>query len=235
MEMRKILLALLLSVFILAQASALDDTYQQNRPADILLDHTKYPVCASSCNVTIAYPNTTLLVINVQATKNISYSNLTLTSSQTTVLGNYKVMAFNSTSSGNTGYFEVTPTGYQQSLSSVLIGAVTLLLLFGIGAVLLFFSNHLAENPTYWILGFIGIAIGMLLFYYDLVLAIVYLRDVAYTTQTYDNFEFIFYLAARLQKYAPYFFMVLVVYWWFRKRKNMKKTMMQDDGYDGEK
>lgn len=228
--MQKTWAFLFLVLVIISSVSA--ETQEQGKAFNLILDHSQYPSCAvSTCNISIFYPNNSLLLSEITLTQNTGYSNISLTNEQTQTAGPHNYIIINSTLNSYKGEYEITPTGFKSDISTSLIGAVILILLFGIGAVLLFFSNTLAESPTWWFFGWVGLAVGLLIFYYDLLLGMVYLRDIAYSTNTYDNIEFIFYLAAKIQAFIPYTFMVGLMYWWWQKRRNLKRAILDDDGY----
>lgn len=189
-------------------------------------------------NVTsIIYPNKTKEITNYTMARSgseFTYSNFCKTAAIGTyyynTLGNPSGVAVN-----EPVQFEVTPTGMKDNTNSGIIGAFVLIMLLGMAATLLFFSNRWAGMPHAWIFGFIGIAVGMLLLYLDVLMASIYLRDLAYTTSTADNMSGLFVMGARAIKYMPYLFVATCIYWLYKRTKTRKKAILDSDGWDDNK
>lgn len=130
------------------------DIFRQDSVVDFKFsctdDTTNLP-CDSTyaCNITVLYPNSTLLINNNETTRGETKYNISLP--DTSVLGFYKYEPFctNGTSSG-TGdnlYYQITPTGFVLSTSQGIVYFLILVLslgLFGIslwGAIILPWSH----------------------------------------------------------------------------------------------
>ena len=129
-----ILALVLLSItFISAQ-----QTFQQNMPVDLKIQciiNGTYCSNLATCNVSIQYPNASLLLNNKQMTNQISFYNYTLPS--TSVLGEYSCSA-TCCDSGLCGTndcnYILTPTGDSNNLGFYIMLTIVIvgILLFGV-------------------------------------------------------------------------------------------------------
>ena len=132
--MKKILL-ILLGIFLINIVSAAEPSYifKQNDEVDLKVScyETDFSFCESSttCNITILYPDNSLLIDNNEMTNNVNYFNITIPENQINVLGEYSAAAscvgtYNGFSTFN---FEVTPTGTKPTTAKSLFYVISII------------------------------------------------------------------------------------------------------------
>lgn len=164
----------MLSFMEITFASA-DQIFQANQPVDLKIQciiNGTYCSAVSVCNITVAYPNNTLLISNRLMTNNISFYNYTLP--DTSVLGNYKCSVtccdggfcgtsysgdYIDISTGNCD-FTLTPTGGDRVNS---IGTFTILLI--VSLIVLIFGVIMSNEY----IGFVGSALMLVTGVYSMI------------------------------------------------------------------
>lgn len=210
--------------------------FEQGKQLDLILYHSEYPGCANSvCNITVFYPNNTKLIDSANTTRNIGYSNITLTPAQTQQLGTYTFTVFNSSLFTYPGKFSITPTANEVSTGGAITTGVAILVLFLAGVIFIIVGNVYIPTKNWWFFGVLALAVGFIAIYYDFILIVILLRDIAYATNTYDNFEFILNIAAQIQNILVYAFIAVFLIWVYRKWKQRKQEKENDDGWDRNK
>ncbi len=141
----KILLTIILGMFLLTLASAIDPTYFGKQYEDINIVETctirGFP-CPSDylCNITVSDPDLNVIVLNSPMTKNDTIYNYTFVS--TDLLGDYdyNVYCDNITYSGNEeGLLRVTTTGREPNM---MITILLLLCSLGLFVLALYLKNY---------------------------------------------------------------------------------------------
>ncbi len=96
MNNKKVLTVIFIGIFLISIASAL--TFQQNKEVDLKIVCINAGFCSSTtnCNVSIFAPNQETLISGIQGTStaNLAEYNFTLSSNQTSQLGEYTVGGF---------------------------------------------------------------------------------------------------------------------------------------------
>ena len=114
-------------------------TYKQNTIVDLKFfcfnENNTYCLSNTKCNITILYPDSTLLVSDGNMTYNNNYFNYTLTSTQTSILGEYAitVLCYNSNNASFSTYtFEILQSGFSRGNFplGIIIGAIGIAILF---------------------------------------------------------------------------------------------------------
>ena len=153
---------LILLVFPLCFAT---DFYAQNVTADIrvpCINNETYCSPSAVCNISIFYPNNTLLVDNVGMTNNGNFFNYSLTDTQT--LGLYRQQVVGS-DNGQNGYslsdFRVTKDGLDNeqnglNVIGMIVSVIFVIILF-IGLGLLFQREHPLLGVPLVVVGFVMI------------------------------------------------------------------------------
>jgi hypothetical protein len=122
--------------------------YKQNSEIDLKVPcFNNGTSCSASaiCNITIYYPNSTILINNAQMTNSVSYHNYTLLSNETAILGDYQsIMICNdgSLNGHSTFSFTITPTGIENNISLIAIAIIML----GSIVILSYLSFKISEN-----------------------------------------------------------------------------------------
>lgn len=138
-------------------------TFKQNQEVDLKIScidiNNTYCDEDTLCNITILYPNASILINNQPMTWNQAYYNYTLSASQTSVLGEYSafVSCIGGTENGfSTFNYQITTTGeVVKTLSSCLFFVILLFIL--VIAVLII--GLVGQDPTITVLGAMGIII----------------------------------------------------------------------------
>jgi hypothetical protein len=131
-----------LFVWLAAATSADSLVYKQGQEVDLKIPcyvNGSYCSAGATCDITIQYPNGTLLVSNQAMDYNPSYFNYTLYPAQTTAIGNYPCSMV-CVDGGESGYkdftFEITTTGAGNELMINIIAFILIIiaiLIFMIG------------------------------------------------------------------------------------------------------
>lgn len=134
----------------------LSETYKQNEPLDLktqCIANGTYCSASAYCNITIQYPNASLLINNAKMTNQIAFFNYTLKDSST--LGNY-ACTFTCCDSGycatNSCDFKINGIGYELTIQQsilyiILLSGILIILLFTIwGAIVMPFKNPRDEE-----------------------------------------------------------------------------------------
>lgn len=226
--------ALLFLVMTISLVAA--EGYEQGKVSDVIFSHDKYPGCATvACQVTIFYPNGTLLIDHADITANVGYSNYTLTASQTQTTGTYPFVLNQNTINpiAYSDNFDITPTGTIPSLGSSMLAGFAIALTLIIGIVFIFLGNSIINNNArYWFFGILAIGIGLLLFYFDVIQIFILLRDVAYTTHTAHGFEKLLPKIATIQKVLAWTFLLFFIAWVVRIFQKISKARSNNDGWN---
>lgn len=154
--MRRFILFLALCMVLVTFVNA-QDVYKVNEEADIrvICDNNGFCGTNAQCNVTIVYPNNSLLVSNAIMTNNNAYHNYTVGAGQNDVTGTYEVFG-QCTDAGISQVFdfdyEVTGIGYKLETSDSILYFIYILaflfvfLISLFGAVTIPFRNKM--NPA---------------------------------------------------------------------------------------
>lgn len=152
--MKKIIL-LLVAVLLISLVGATDASYIFKQYDDVNLKVSCYDennsLCDSSalCNVTILYPNNSVLIDGGEMTYTANYFNYTLQRNETAYTGEYSciVNCDGSYKGFSTFNFLITPTGelMDTSDSIIYVGVIVLLLIF---FGLCIFAFIISDNPT---------------------------------------------------------------------------------------
>lgn len=131
----------LLIIFSLGVVSAIDYEYvfKQNTPVDLkfsCFDETTGEPCDTNylCNITVYYPNFTVLINNDVATRNPSYYNYSITDTSTLGLYQYQSFCTNGTSGGWSPelYYLINTMGEDFNLTKSVLYLSVLILSLGI-------------------------------------------------------------------------------------------------------
>lgn len=133
----KLILSILILCLVLPSCLAIQ-TFKQNNPVDLKIQciiNGTFCSNTAKCNVSIQYPDGSLLVNNQQMTNQISFYNYTLPSSNT--LGEYPCSATccDGTNCGTNGCnYLITPTGDSNNLGFYIMLTIIIigLLVFGV-------------------------------------------------------------------------------------------------------
>lgn len=240
--MRNILISIFVCLFILTSVSAADlidkGTYKQNDPGQFRFTcdlENGLPCGASySCNVTIQYPNSSLLINNKLATLSNNEYNITLP--DTSVLGDYKnviARCTNGTNGGSTAYwFDITPNGYRQSTSQGIISFV-LILTIAIGSlVFLVLGWKFFDDERFWFFGVLFFALSVILILYFFGSSITYSRDLAYSSGSQNDQENVFRMILLVTRTSLLFILPFIIWYGYDSWKQKKKSSQANDGWD---
>lgn len=163
--MEKKVIVLLLMVAFFSFASAEEFVFQQDKEVDLKVVCYNNGFCSGSatCNVSVTYPNNTILLDNVLMQNQNSYHNYTIQEGKNSVTGDYKVTGF-CTDSGSYQeidfYYQVTTNGATASLTD----SIMVIALIGLSAILLVLSWFFSKG--YWVLKmffqFLAVGAGLL-------------------------------------------------------------------------
>ena len=171
--MKKIILTLIIGIFLITLASASPSFYvKQYEPYDITFsctdDSQPLGFCSAStnCNITIIYPNSTIMVNNQNTTNLLNGKfNYSITSAQTNLNGEYTVRAGCSGNGLNNSAdftYEVNPTGREGK--SFLLNPILIFL-----TIFAFIFIGLGIGLKIPMLGFIGAVLLMLAGMYTMI------------------------------------------------------------------
>ena len=152
-DFKKIFAALLLGVFLISLVSA-QLIFKQSEEVDIKIVCINAGFCsvATQCNVSVFSPTETTILDGVQATQaaSLAFHNITLNSTQTEELGEYRVGGFckdGSVTQVVDFVFDITKTGTELSTSRAILHFVLLIGVLGVflltlwGAIILPMKN----------------------------------------------------------------------------------------------
>lgn len=240
--MRNILISIFIVLFITMSVSAVDlidaGTFKQNTASNFRftceLDNGLPCGATYSCNVTIQYPNSSLLIDNKQATLINGKYNITFP--DTSVLGQYNYVlaqCSNGTNGGSTGYFfDITPNGYRQSISQGIISFV-LILTIAIGSlVFLVLGWKFFDDERFWFFGVLFFALSIILLLYFFGSSISYSRDLAYTSGSQNDQENVFRMILLVTRSAFLFVIPFIIWYGYDSWKQKKKSSESNDGWD---
>lgn len=241
--MKKYIYWIMLFIFLISSVSAeLIDrgTFTQNEQANFLFscELADGGICTSdfNCNLTIAYPNSSLMVDNQQATRSGEKYNYTLPDSST--LGEYKnVRAFctNGTDGGGTDYFfDITPNGYRQSTSQSIISFVLLITIAFGSIVFLILGWKFFDDERFWFFGVLSICLSLILLIYFFGTSITYARDLAYTSGSQNDQENVFSIILLVTRSMFLFVIPFVLWYGYSSWKTRKKERQANDGWDND-
>lgn len=135
--------------------------------------------CSSSStgNITIFYPNSSILIDNQNMTYTLNYFYYPLNSNQTLVLGKYT--ASGTFTDGSiiapfTFDFYITQTGNIQSTSQGMNSIAYLFLMIALTFIFGFMAFKFAESDTLWVLGIFLFVLALLMVVYDVWLGFEY-------------------------------------------------------------
>jgi len=113
-------------------------SYKQNEAIDLkipCINNNTYCSGSATCNISIYYPNETILIDNKLMTNKGAYHNYSLSAVQTSAIGNFNavIVCIDGDAKGYTfKEFIITPTGreIENNSSSIVIGLAILMILF---------------------------------------------------------------------------------------------------------
>jgi len=127
--------------------------YQQNKEADLKINcyDTNNAICgASICNISVLYPNSTLLLDNVEMTKQSIFYNYTLKTDQTGIVGDYKanVYCYDGNYSGFNNFdFSITADGTKPTIVQSII-YFGLLIIITVFLILALYWATIVRHPA---------------------------------------------------------------------------------------
>ena len=235
--MRKILIALFVGIFLISLASC--QTYEKGREINILIPFEVNGSIASEAaylNVTITYPNSTILFENVSATnRGNGFFNITITAEQNTIIGDWEWVAFGcdiGRCATGSDIFEVTNTGSkfrdgQGTIAlTILIGALGLAFLFLIIGFRLFDSNK--SIP----IGFFFIVLSIILGIYSLNLGYAFTHDILQHEALTQTSSTIFLVILWLVVGIAIISMILMVFSFIKEMSNVAKKKKFGEDFD---
>lgn len=182
---------LLMFVILLVLPLMFAQTYQRETDINLKIPfevNGSIPSSSATCNVSIDYPDETYLKENASMTnRNNGDFNITLNTSETNQLGEYKWRAFccdGTKCAVGYGDFEITPTGKEitagQGFTSIGL-IIAMILLAGLFA---FFGFKLAETDKLFPIALFFMLISLILGVYTIQLGYIYTRDILYPIST---------------------------------------------------
>ena len=149
-----------MAIIPLVSGEGTEYVYRQNDVVDLTIscfDGTNnYCSDTTNCNITIFYPNSTLLVNNQKMSYGVSYYNYTIQSNQTKVVGEYSVVAacFDVENGYSTFNYDITPSGNKdvtQAESIILFIPVLIIIIIAFFFIFLFSKCEHAQGKVIFI------------------------------------------------------------------------------------
>jgi hypothetical protein len=201
MKIIKLFIGILMFLILINITKADDDSFKYNTDVDLKIPcYENERNCNSTvlCNLTIKYPNQSVLINNDKMSFNPSYFNYTIPKSKLMTFGeyNYNTVCISSINSGFTeGVFKVTKTGFFNEKNQSL-------LIIGIIATLTFISLIFAikDDFTKTILLFLSLA-SVLILINSAYLSIV---DPTLSTSLFILYKIVFWTIITLLIYVAY-------------------------------
>ncbi len=144
-----IFLLIILGLLILPLGSSL--TYKKGEAINLGVGcENSGSYCSGSavCNITIFYPNGSLLVENIGMNNQVSYFNYSISEDKNQETGEYNCIVMcsdNGINGTSTFKYEVTLSGKDPDASNPMVSLGIIALIFGIACVFLFISSQLQE------------------------------------------------------------------------------------------
>jgi len=144
--------------------------YQQDKEVDLKVpcfNNGTYCSGSATCNVTILYPNSSVLVDNQLMTNGGSYHNYTLTSGQTNTAGEYSgtvVCEDNGNNGKSTFSYSITASGNTTTGNEGNTYLGFILLILGLSGGLIFLSINFKEEHPFLHLLFLFVALMIFIF-----------------------------------------------------------------------
>ena len=228
-------IAILLAVFPVIASDSFGETKQGDEVTITQLCANETSLC-DYCNITsIRYPkNGTEFINEIAMVKSKTEFNYSFDSSNMP-LGKYIV---NGKCGAGTelevwsASFELTPSGYTQTTSQGVVSGIVILIVFLIGMVMIIAGLFIFSRDGLWFLGIIIIGFGVGMFIYTLSLAVVYTRDLSYTSGTSGTQEGIFVVFMRFIKYSMLLVIPILLLTVRKILKDKKKRNEENDGWD---
>ncbi|KKL25564.1 hypothetical protein LCGC14_2404000, partial [marine sediment metagenome] len=167
-KMKKILLIIIMSIFLVSIASAEIQTlgvFKQN--TNVTLIQT-CGTCTFNNITSVLYPNSSIALSNISMAKDGTFYSFILNNSFTITKGEYIVNGFGDLGGTNIVWnynFLITPSGENNNLLGFFI--VTYLVLFGIVFVFPKISAFIFLGTTYWHIPMIIFFLGIILWFFE--------------------------------------------------------------------
>lgn len=229
--MKKILLTIILGMFLFTCVSAESiGTFKVNTEVQ-LTNFCSTADCTYANLTQITYPNGTIENMNNEMTKEGNTFNYSYTPTE---LGEYYFITCsnpNGIANCDKDSFEVTKKGIDlnESETKYNLSGIFFLAIFGI--VFISLGLYFMNSYSLWTrwLGFFGLCIGLVVFYYDLSLVTMYMEATALSGSSVNG---VFIMIARFIKLLPYITSLVVVFSIIKIFRNAVKRKKNHDGWD---
>ena len=151
--MKKLILFIFIGILlvlplVIADEQDHDYTFKLNQQVDLkrpCWNNGTYCTAAATCNLTVLYPNSTILISNEDMTNSVSYFNKTLTPTVTGLYFCIMTCEDAAEHGSETFYFDVTLSGVDPGASNPMVSLGIIALIFGIACFFLFISSQLND------------------------------------------------------------------------------------------
>lgn len=137
---------LLLGIILAPAVTTQEFIYKQNEPLDLKVNcfiNNTYCSPLAACNITIIYPNSSIMINNLQMSNNNNYHNISLNDNYTKLLGKYQVSVIcrdNNINGYSIYYYTVTPSGQERPDNSNNISYLIIGLIVGLSLIFFFIA-----------------------------------------------------------------------------------------------
>jgi len=230
-----ILIMLIVSLCLVGTVTSADElVFKQDTVVDLKIpcfNNNSFCSASATCNITILYPNGSVLDNNRLMSNHITYHNYTLNRSQTVILGIYTT-SITCIDGGDKGYstpiYNITPTGRIISTSET---ALYITLLIGMVVFLIICLSKISSNDNYgWSMGLASLSYILLIsvLFISYQLALNFLFSISYIT----SILYILFLIT-LICFFP-FFIILIIYLLSKVAGEREIKALVDIGYSSE-
>lgn len=221
---------LLIAILVIPLVIGADFTFEQNKEFDLkfFCFNETNSLCpsGSTCNMTLFYPNNTILVNNQQLTFNPSYFNYTLNSTQTTAtgIGIGSTYCYGTTVGFSTFNYEVTPTGEVMTSTQGFTSMGLILSVMFISFLFMFTGFKFSESSKLYPIALFFILVSLVLAVYTIQLGYIYSKDILFPLAT-ENAQFKIWIGVIYgligMSFIALLFLILKTLREFRERKSL--------------
>lgn len=237
--MKKIIY-LLMFLFMVGMVNASSYIFEKDKPIDLKIacvDEIEMPCNATiECNMTILYPNGTILLNNQPMTHNPSYYNYSLNETYNSKIGKYYATIFClGVGNGFSAFgYEINPTGKEmiegQGFTSIGLIMAVILLSF----LFAWFGFKFSESNSLFFVSLFFMLASLITGIFGLQLGYIFTRDILYNL-TIDTLQFKLWLGLTwgllgMAFIVLIFFIIKVI----KEFLNKAKTKRESDGYNRE-
>ncbi len=179
----KIIIGLLI-LLIIPIATAL--MYEKESVIDLKLpcfNNGTFCSGTATCNLTVLYPNYSIVVDKIAMENQGTYHNYTLNSSQTLTVGEHSVIASctdGAYSGSSTFNYDITPTGQEISSSQGLVSIGLIMSIIFLSFIFCFYGHKFSESPKLFPIALFFMCISLFLGVYTLHMGYIFTRDILF-------------------------------------------------------